>query len=140
MKVIIANTPKERNDALEIRKLVFVEEQNVPLELEIDEFEDSSTHFVLYSKEQPCGAGRFRTKDGMGKAERICVLANVRGKGVGQLIMNALEDFAKEQGLPGVILSAQMHAIPFYEKLGYEVISEEYMDAGIPHKTMKKMF
>ncbi|WP_338753603.1 GNAT family N-acetyltransferase [Bacillus sp. FJAT-52991] len=140
VKVITATTQQERNDAFDIRKLVFVEEQNVPLELEIDEYEDSSTHFVLYNEGQPCGAGRFRTKDGLGKAERICVLATVRGKGAGQLIMNALEDVAKEQHLPGVILSAQTQAIPFYEKLGYEIISEEYMDAGIPHKTMKKIF
>ncbi|OZI13043.1 GNAT family N-acetyltransferase [Bacillaceae bacterium SAS-127] len=140
MKVITAKTEKELQDALHIRKLVFVEEQLVPLDLEIDEYEDSSIHFVLYDADKPCGAGRFRTKDGMGKAERICVLAAARGKGAGQLIMNALEDIAKEQHLPGVILSAQIHAIPFYEKLGYDVISEKYMDAGIPHKTMKKIF
>ncbi|KKB38087.1 GNAT family N-acetyltransferase [Bacillus thermotolerans] len=140
MKVITVQSPKERQDAYEVRKRVFVEEQHVPLELEIDEHEEEAAHFVLYDEGKPCGAGRFRTKDGLGKAERICILPDYRKKGAGRLIMEALETHAKGQGLPGVKLDAQVHAIPFYEKLGYEIISDEFMDAGIPHKTMKKTF
>lgn len=86
----------------------------------------------------PAGAGRFRTVDGNGKVERICVLKENRQSGSGKAIMDKIEEHAKKQGLPALKLNAQTQAIPFYEKLGYQVISEEFMDAGIPHRTMKK--
>ncbi|KAB7705018.1 GNAT family N-acetyltransferase [Bacillus aerolatus] len=140
MKVITVKNEQGRNDAYDIRKKVFVEEQRVPLELEIDEHEDAAVHFVLYDGEKPCGAGRFLIKDGFGKAQRICVLPEYRGKGAGRLIMDALETHAQEHNAAALKLDAQTHAIPFYERLGYEVISDEFMDAGIPHKTMKKTF
>ncbi|MFK2825786.1 GNAT family N-acetyltransferase [Bacillus sp. B190/17] len=140
MKVITVNNNQEREDAYDIRKRVFVGEQGVPLEIEIDEHEEAAAHFVLYDNEKPCGAGRFRIKDGLGKAERICVLPTYRGKGAGRLIMEAVEAHAKERDIPALKLDAQVHAIPFYERLGYEVISDEFIDAGIPHKTMKKTF
>ncbi|GLY11334.1 GNAT family N-acetyltransferase [Pseudobacillus badius] len=138
MKVITVQNVREREDAYTVRKKVFVEEQRVPLDLEIDEHEEAAVHFVLYDEGKPCGAGRFRTKDGLGKAERICILPEYRGKGAGRLIMEAVEAQAREQQLPALKLDAQVHAIPFYERLGYEIISDEFMDAGIPHKSMKK--
>ncbi|NRD78461.1 GNAT family N-acetyltransferase [Bacillus sp. BRMEA1] len=138
MQVIIATTPKERDDAFKVRKIVFVEEQNVPFEEEIDQYEDEATHFVLYLNGEPAGAGRFRIIDGTGKVERICVLKEVRKTGSGKAIMEAIEYFAKNQGIHKLKLNSQTHAIPFYSNLGYEVVSEEFMDAGIPHKTMMK--
>ncbi|MEK4030871.1 MULTISPECIES: GNAT family N-acetyltransferase [Bacillaceae] len=140
MKVITVKNEQEREHAYDVRKKVFVEEQRVPLDIEIDEYEDSAVHFVLYDENKPCGAGRFRIKDGLGKAERICILPDYRGKGAGRLIMEAVEAQAREQKVPALKLDAQVHAIPFYERLGYEIISEEFMDAGIPHKSMKKDF
>ncbi|WP_420808765.1 GNAT family N-acetyltransferase [Bacillus salacetis] len=136
--MILVKTDKELNDAMLVRKEVFVGEQNVPLEEEIDEFENSSAHFVLYDEREPVGAGRFRVKDGQGKVERICVLSSARGKGAGKLIMNFIEDHARSKDIPALILNAQTHAIPFYENLGYSVTSGEFLDAGIPHKSMKK--
>lgn len=138
MNVITVKNTKEREDAYEVRKKVFVEEQGVSLDIEIDEHEDSAAHFVLYDNRKPCGAGRFRLKDGIGKAERICILPEYRGKGAGRLVMEAVEAHAQAQHAPALKLDAQVHAIPFYERLGYEVISDEFMDAGIPHKSMKK--
>jgi predicted GNAT family N-acyltransferase len=138
LNMILANTDNELQDAMFVRKEVFVGEQNVPLEEEIDEFENTSDHFVLYEDNKPVGAGRFREKDGQGKVERICVLSSARGKGAGKLIMNFIEDHARSKGIPALILNAQTHAIPFYENLGYAVTSDEFLDAGIPHKSMKK--
>nr|WP_254179224.1 MULTISPECIES: GNAT family N-acetyltransferase [Cytobacillus] len=126
------------HDAFSVRKQVFINEQNVPEEEEIDQFEDEAVHFVLYNNGMPAGAGRFRTVDGNGKVERICVLKENRQSGSGKAIMDKIEEHAKKQGLPALKLNAQTQAIPFYEKLGYQVISEEFMDAGIPHRTMKK--
>ncbi|MCA1062089.1 GNAT family N-acetyltransferase [Rossellomorea sp. AcN35-11] len=138
MNVEVAKTENQIQDVFNIRKTVFVEEQKVPLEEEIDEFENDSTHFVLYDQNQPAGAGRFRIIDGVGKVERICVLESVRGKGAGRNIMLAIEEYAKKQSLAHLKLNAQTYAIPFYEGLGYQVTSDEFMDAGIPHRTMKK--
>ncbi|WP_456275012.1 GNAT family N-acetyltransferase [Bacillus sp. AK031] len=137
--MMLANSDKKLQDALLVRKEVFVNEQNVPLEEEIDEYENSSEHFVLYDGDKPAGAGRFRLKDGEGKVERICVLADYRGKGAGKLIMHYIEDHAKSKEIPALNLNAQTHAIPFYENLGYSITSDEFLDAGIPHKSMKKI-
>ncbi|MBM7647514.1 putative GNAT family N-acyltransferase [Bacillus ectoiniformans] len=140
LEVKIVQNQQELNDAFTVRKKVFVEEQQVPLELEIDEHEDSSAHFTLYDGEMPCGAGRFREVEGVGKAERICILPEYRGTGAGRQMMEAIESYAKSHSLPAVKLNAQTQAIPFYERIGYEIISDEFLDAGIPHKTMKKQW
>jgi len=138
MKVLKVDTEAQLQESFNIRKTVFVEEQKVPYELEIDEYENHSDHFILYSEGSPIGAGRFRLLDGKGKIERICVLSDHRGTGAGKFIMNAIENYAKENGIAILKLNAQTYAIPFYEKLGYSVVSDEFMDAGIPHKTMEK--
>jgi predicted GNAT family N-acyltransferase len=137
--VIIVENEEQLETAFQIRKKVFVEEQHVPVEEEIDALEQDCTHFLLYDDEgKPSGAGRFRMVDGYGKVERICILPSVRGKGAGRELMLAIEHYAAEQGVQKCKLNAQTHAIPFYEKLGYRVVSGEFLDAGIPHKAMEK--
>jgi predicted GNAT family N-acyltransferase len=138
LNVEIAKSQSQLEDVFSVRKTVFVQEQNVPLEEEIDEYENQSTHFLLYDGDSPAGAGRFRLLDGIGKVERICVLKSMRGKGAGREIMQAIEQYASGHSISKLKLNAQTNAIPFYEGLGYEVISEEFMDAGIPHRTMIK--
>ncbi|MEW8971514.1 GNAT family N-acetyltransferase [Mesobacillus jeotgali] len=138
MEVKIVTNEQELADAFEVRKTVFIHEQNVPEEEEIDQFESDSIHFVLYDNGKAAGAGRFRVLDGVGKVERICVLKENRKNGAGVAVMNKIEEYAKSQGISTLKLNAQTHAIPFYSKLGYETVSEEFLDAGIPHKTMKK--
>jgi predicted GNAT family N-acyltransferase len=138
LKVVIAKSEAQLDAVFQVRKTVFVKEQNVPLEEEMDEFENHSTHFLLYNDDLPAGAGRFRVVDGIGKVERICVLETVRGRGAGREIMLAIEQYAVERTIPKLKLNAQTSAIPFYEGLGYQIVSEEFMDAGIPHKTMLK--
>ena len=138
MNVKIVENQRELEDAFTVRKIVFVEEQNVPLEEEIDQFEDEATHFVMYQEDAPAAAGRFRVVDGYGKVERICVMKEARKTGAGKAMMNAIESYALAQGLRKLKLNAQTQAIPFYAGLGYEVVSEEFLDAGIPHRTMIK--
>ena len=139
MKFIIVQNQQQLEEAFLIRKKVFVEEQNVPLEEEIDQYEEEATHFLLYTnQDQPIGAGRFRVIDEIGKVERICVLTEQRGIGAGKHIMEGIEAYAHEAGINKLKLNAQTHAISFYEKLGYEIVSEEFLDAGIPHRTMVK--
>ncbi|KPB03574.1 GNAT family N-acetyltransferase [Bacillus sp. CHD6a] len=139
MHVQVVDTEKELQDAYSVRKIVFVEEQHVPLEEEIDQYEEDSTHFVLYDEDQAVGAGRFRIVEGIGKVERICVLPSYRtSKGAGRLIMNTIEEYAMTKEMHVLKLNAQTHAEAFYAKLGYETISDIFMDAGIPHVTMTK--
>lgn len=140
MEVKIVNNEQELADAFDVRKTVFIHEQNVPEEEEIDQFESDSVHFVLYDDYgKAAGAGRFRVLDGIGKVERICVLKENRKTGAGVAVMNKIEEYAQSQGVSTLKLNAQTHAIPFYSKLGYDTVSEEFLDAGIPHKTMKKL-
>jgi predicted GNAT family N-acyltransferase len=137
--VRIATSDLAREDAFSVRRKVFVEEQGVPLNLELDDFDKTAAHFVVYSSETPIGAGRLReTADGIGKVERVCISKEYRGKHLGNLIMRALEEHAKETGMNKIILNAQSYAVPFYEKLGYVITSPEFMDADIPHRAMEK--
>jgi predicted GNAT family N-acyltransferase len=138
VSVKVVENEKELEDAFSVRRTVFIDEQNVPAEEEIDQHEDESVHFVSYQKGVPIAAGRFRVVDGYGKVERICVLKEARKTGAGKAIMNEIEAYALEKGIDKLKLNAQTHAIPFYAGLGYEVASEEFLDAGIPHKTMIK--
>ncbi len=137
--VKVATNEKELQDAFYVRKTVFVEEQNVPTEREQDEYESESAHFVLYENGEPVGAGRFRTIGNVGKVERICVLKEKRNHGYGKIMMEKIEQYAKEHGVPKLKLNAQLQAIPFYLRIGYkEETGEVFLDAGIPHKTMVK--
>ncbi|MBC2346429.1 GNAT family N-acetyltransferase [Listeria welshimeri] len=127
--------------SLKIRNDVFVVEQHVDPELEWDEFDemDSVDMFVDYAEDgTPLATGRFRVKDGYGKVERICTQKIARGTGSGRRIMEAIEKEAEKRGLKTLKLGAQLTAIPFYEKLGYETCSEIFLDANIEHKEMKK--
>ncbi|EJV59463.1 GNAT family N-acetyltransferase [Bacillus mycoides] len=134
----IVQTDEQLSDAFSVRKQVFVEEQRVSSEEEYDEFEDTSVHVVVYDNDIPVGAGRFRIVDGVGKMERICVLAFHRQKGIGKIIMDALEAHAKEESLPKLKLHAQTHAEVFYKRLGYVTASDVFMEANIPHVVMIK--
>lgn len=137
--VKIVTSERERQEAFFVRRKVFVEEQGVPLNLELDELDKTADHFVVYNEEKPIGAGRIREiESGTGKVERVCVLPTYRGKHLGNLMMHALEKHAVSKGLNKIILNAQSYAIPFYEKLGYVIASTEFMDADIPHRRMEK--
>ncbi|MBS4188913.1 GNAT family N-acetyltransferase [Bacillus sp. FJAT-49705] len=138
MIVKIVSNEHELQDAFSIRKIVFIDEQQVPEEEEIDQYEDSSVHFIAYEGDTPIGAGRFRSIEGIGKVERICVLKEHRKSGAGKAIMEEIENCAKRKGFNKLKLNAQTHAIPFYSGLGYEIASKEFLDAGIPHRTMQK--
>lgn len=137
--VTIASSDNEINDAFYVRQKVFVEEQGIPASLEIDEYDKTASHFIVYKESTPIGAGRIRETDpGIGKVERVCILPEYRGLRLGKLIMNALENHASKQAFNKIILNAQAYTVPFYEGLGYVTTSPEFMDADIPHRVMEK--
>ena len=138
MKIIKTTDLKERQAAYDIRKTVFVTEQHVPIEEEIDEFEEDSIHFVCCKDDKPVGTSRLRLFPEFGKLERIAVLKPYRGNSIGSRLIAEMEaEITAHQGKLAK-LNAQTHAISFYESLGYEVVSGEFLDAGIPHVTMTK--
>ncbi len=143
MTVKKITTEQQLEEAFVIRKAVFVEEQHVPLVDEFDEYDHvdaECNHILVYHENKPVGTGRLRVVDHEGKLERICLLENVRSLGLGKVIIEALEDIAKEQHIKKVKLHGQTHAEGFYQKLGYETASDVFMEDGIPHVLMTKTF
>jgi len=140
MNIIVVDTKKQMEDAYFIRKKVFIEEQNVPREIEIDEYEDVSTHFVVYDGTMPIATARFRPyhDQDTAKFERFAVLKEYRGQGVGRIIMGTVEREAAKNGFTIFLLNAQRHAEGFYDQFGYQTISEPFDEAGIEHVTMEK--
>ncbi|QVK18128.1 GNAT family N-acetyltransferase [Mycoplasmatota bacterium] len=138
MKCIIAQNQKHFYDQVIVRSEVFVIEQKVPIDEEIDNLDAIALQFIVYDEEKPVGAARFRIVDGLGKIERVCVLKSYRKKGVGKLIMNTIEDYARKQRIHQMILNAQLTAIPFYKQFGYTDHGEIFLDANIEHKAMHK--
>lgn len=126
-------------DALKIRYAVFVNEQGVSEEEEIDSLEDKTEHVVLYVDGKPVATARiYDLGENTFKVQRVAVLKDARGIGYGAVIMTEAEKRIHELGGHKVTLGAQNSAIPFYEKLAFNVEGEEFMDAGIPHHTMSK--
>ncbi|WP_135535661.1 MULTISPECIES: GNAT family N-acetyltransferase [Halostella] len=137
--VRVVRTDRQYEDALDVRYDVFVEEQDVPEALEVDEYEDESIHFVAYLDGDPVGAARLReTDDDTAKVERVAVLDRERGEGYGSEIMQVIERVAEQRDYDRVSLHAQTHAAPFYDRLDYERVGEEFEEAGIPHVKMVK--
>ncbi len=123
-----------------IRFSVFVDEQKVPAELELDSTDAVALHVLAEnSSGEACGTGRlFDDPDdaSRGKIGRMAVLESCRGSGCGGAILVALMSEAVRKGYKEVTLSAQLHAVPFYQGFGFELVGALYDDAGIPHQTM----
>ncbi|MFJ1268559.1 GNAT family N-acetyltransferase [Legionella lytica] len=124
-----------------IRHQVFVEGQNVPLHEEIDGLDAGSEHYILFLNQQPAGTARVRYIDDFAKIERVAILDAYQGQGLGHVLMNfIIETIQQNPQVKKAKLGAQSYAIPFYEKLGFVVSSDEYLDAGISHKDMQLSF
>lgn len=129
-------------DCLNIREAVFIKEQNVPHELEQDDYDWSTAiHFLAHMNEQPVGTARIILKqdETIAKIGRVAVLKEYRGKNIGAEIIKTIEACPLFQTIDRFILESQTHAIPFYNQLGYVAEGDEFMDAGIPHKLMVKI-
>jgi predicted GNAT family N-acyltransferase len=126
------------SECLALRLAVFVEEQKVPAEDEVDDLDDQSMHFIARDQHQvPIGTARIYEIGDIGKIGRVCVAKPHRGTGLGaRLIEACIAELAKRPHLKQAKLGAQNHAIEFYERFGFVVQGGEYMDGGIPHHDM----
>ncbi len=134
MTIVIANDKKSLLDHFYIRGQVFIVEQVIDWTEEFDDWDYDSTHFVLYDNNEPIGAARLYKN----KVGRVAVLKNHRHKKAGTILMHAVEEEAKRQGIKTLELGAQYYIIPFYESLGYTAYGDIYLDADIEHRMMKK--
>ena len=121
-----------------IRMEVFVREQNVPLDIEMDEFDQTSTHYLARLESAPAATARMRVDtDGTAHIERVAVRQGQRGNGIGLALMQHLiQRLRNHPQVARIVLSAQIQALPFYEKLGFVAQGETYDEAGIPHRKM----
>lgn len=125
-------------DALNLRKEVFIEEQNVPETREISD-EAGALYFVGYDNSQPLVTARVQKEDSKTwHVERVAVKKSARGKKLGSQILMEVEDSARKAGISLLTLGAQDHAQEFYSKLGFKVKGEGFLDAGIEHHKMDK--
>ncbi|MBS2025230.1 MAG: GNAT family N-acetyltransferase [Deltaproteobacteria bacterium] len=149
VRVRRVESEEDRKVALSLRWTVFVEEQGVPPSLEHDHHDDpkhaeAAVHVLaevqgLKGAWTPAGAGRFIwTSPGLAKIQRMAVIDDARGQGVGLALLRALEAIAKEQGAKRFTLGAQLTARGFYEKAGYAPVGDVFMDAGIEHVKMER--
>ena len=129
----------ERAAAAAVRRTVFVEGQGVPPELEVDGLDDVADHVVARLDGRVVATGRLLPADRRTrKVQRMAVLPEARGAGVGLAVLRALEARARELGAPAVVLSAQTTARGFYERAGYTAHGEEFTEAGIRHVAMRR--
>lgn len=135
-RIEILDWAAARAEASRIRLKVFVEEQRVPPEIEMDDMDGASVHALAYREGRAAGTGRLLPDGHIG---RMAVLQEHRAAGVGGAILERLVEEARRRGLREVILSAQTHAIGFYRRHGFAEAGPQFMEAGIPHQEMRRV-
>lgn len=118
----------------DIRLKVFVDEQGVPEEEEIDEQDADCLHFLLRFEGKPCGTARLLDDGHIG---RVALLEAFRGRGLGRVLMQEVIACACARGMKECLLNAQTGALGFYEALGFKARGEVFMEAGIAHREMQ---
>lgn len=132
----LCNWDQARVDARRIRELVFVREQGVPLELEMDDQDTHCDHALAFAEDGlAVGTGRLLPDGHIG---RMAVLEAWRGKGVGALLLQALIEQARQRHHVSVRLNAQAYAAGFYRRYGFAVSGSKFMEAGIAHVPMQR--
>lgn len=129
----VANWDADRAVLARIRREVFIDEQKVPESEEWDADDAASAHVVATLNREPVGTGRLNPA---GKIGRIAVVAGMRGRGIGSLILRRLLEEARRRGIRTPYLHAQLQAVPFYEKHGFTCEGNVFDEAGIPHVRM----
>ena len=132
-RIELMSWEEARSYAAPIRFEVFVREQRVPAEIELDAVDSQSLHAVAFEADIPVGTGRLLPDGHIG---RMAVMKSHRNKGIGAAMLKALVDAARRRGDREIALSAQVHAVAFYRAHGFMPVGEAYEEAGIPHQAM----
>ena len=133
--ISIADWATHAHDLMFVRKSVFIDEQNVPVELEWDGLDPECTHFIVQSNSTAIATARLKDD---GQIGRMAVLKPYRGLGIGTKLLTAVLTHATESGFTRVYCHAQVQVVDFYRKIGFTVEGEKFMDAGILHRAVYK--
>ncbi len=133
VRVEIASWSEDSEELAKLRTRVFVDEQNVPGSIEIDGLDAECLHVKAMHDNVCIGTGRLLANGYIG---RMCVLDEYRGQGIGTMMLENLIEQAINGGHRQVSLNSQSYAIPFYQKYSFTTVSEEFIEAGIPHRCM----
>ncbi len=129
----------ELKGAFEVRKQVFVEEQGIPEDLELDEYDMEAMHMVAKDGERIVGTARVLfLAASQAKLERMAILKPFRHRGIGKGIISFLDEEFKNRGIKQVVLHAQCSAVNFYKSCGFEESGSPFWEAGIKHVKMQK--
>ena len=131
--VSVAQWQKNNADIRRIRESVFIVEQSVPAELEWDAEDAEAVHFLAYEGDYAIGTARLLPD---GEIGRLSVLKDWRGLKVGEMLLDAVLLEARQRGLTTLKLSAQVQAVEFYQRFGFKVVSDEFLEAGLHHVDM----
>jgi predicted GNAT family N-acyltransferase len=146
IRIELSGWTEARADASQIRETVFVAEQGVPAELELDRYDPECVHALARDETgRAVGTGRLLPSEAhgervVGHVGRMAVLKEWRKRGVGGALLAGLVEAARERGDTEVALAAQTHAEAFYRAHGFVAQGNEFLDAGIPHRTMRRVF
>jgi predicted GNAT family N-acyltransferase len=133
-----ARDADERQALLTLRHDVFVDEQGVPLDLEIDEHDETAVHIVAFEDGELLGTCRVLQAGEQAKFGRLVVARHARGRGIGAALLAEAERRARGMGCDHMVPAAQTSAMGLYERAGYTARGDVYLDAGIEHVTMEK--
>ncbi|WP_434137923.1 GNAT family N-acetyltransferase [Photobacterium leiognathi] len=133
---IVAFDDTHRGFIRTVREQVFIQEQQIDPEIEFDNLDSAAVHVLVMDGDQPLGTGRILADGHIG---RIAIMKSARGQGLGEKVVQALVEYAQQQGYLRVDLGAQTHAVDFYRKLGFMPYGDEFMEANIPHQAMEQM-
>jgi ElaA protein len=122
--------------ALAIRIRVFVQEQKVPAEIELDADDRRAVHFLALKSGNAVGTARVVLKQGMAKIGRMAVLKSSRRKGVGAALLKRAIALCRQHNARQVYLNAQVSVLGFYERMGFRAVGPVFREAGIPHRRM----
>ncbi len=136
MNIHIANE-QEKRAVYALRFDVFVNEQKVPPEIELDEEDEKALHIIAEDSGVTVGCARLILHEGEGHVGRLAVKRSYRGQGVGTEICRFVIDYCKKHGYRKIWLNSQIQAVDFYEKLGFEKEGDLFIEAGIEHIKME---
>lgn len=137
-EVRVASSSSEVDEALELRRRVFVGQQGVTLEADRDGLDATAVHVVAVAEGRVVGTCRLVFDDGLARLGRMAVEDAMRGRGLGAAILEEAEAQARAAGASRIRLHAQLAAQSLYARGGFEAKGIEFMEEGIPHVTMEK--
>lgn len=138
-----AAAPDLLDRCLAVRQEVFTREMGVPADVERDSrdcLDGECRHFLITRDGRDIGAGALSAPEGRYPAglQRFCIRKDCRGQGAGRQTLAAVENRFRAEGLSAVVLDAKCSARGFYEACGYEAVSGEFLEAGVPHVAMRR--